>query len=380
MASRVLLVLAACAHSAFTPGAASRRQPPTPGSLPGDLMTPEQLEQLRAVPLRTLPEHTGGHFDCKVREYAYEYAQSLQAWRGATKMREIFDSLQLTTLCNGTFDATRFGATPRAHTHEHLSDGGSLKAFVDAFGSTTRRGAALNDASAPFSTVHDAVAALRAVRRSSRQRATVVLREGTHYMTSTLELGPQDSHMSFVNYPGEAASMSGAMPLATDWRPYRPPASVKRQAAADIWVCDLSSQNVRALPGLRVDGARSGRASFPNRQPETSIFPDGWIADKTALWAPPLPPKKNETHVTVASPMLRDKTMFQQYMVGIGGHCERYTPPVSYWCGASPNGGCFGGCFQSFPSALTYSKLKDWKNPSKGIVTAWRPNHWANWM
>ena len=28
--------------------------------------------------------------------------------------------------------------------------------------------------------------------------------------------------------------------------------------------------------------------------------------------------------------MLHDKTMFQQYMVGVGGHCEHYTPPVSY--------------------------------------------------
>lgn len=55
---------------------------PTPGSLPGILMTDEQLAQLTSVPVGTLPAHTGTHFDCKVREYAYEYAQKLQSWRG----------------------------------------------------------------------------------------------------------------------------------------------------------------------------------------------------------------------------------------------------------------------------------------------------------
>lgn len=120
------------------------------------------------------------------------------------------------------------------------------------------------------------------------------------------------------------------------------------------------------------------RASFPNRDPELSIFPDGWVTEKT-LWTPPKPPARNESFVTLESPMLHDKTMFQQYMVGVGGHCEHYTPPVSYWCSEHPSG---GGAFSfRVPSGLTYPHLKDWKSPTKGgIVNAWRPAHWANWM
>lgn len=118
------------------------------------------------------------------------------------------------------------------------------------------------------------------------------------------------------------------------------------------------------------------RASFPNRDPELSIFPKGWVTDKTQ-WTPPIPPKVNETFVTLASPMLHDKTMFQNYMVGVGGHCGGYTPPVSYWCSEHPSG---GGAFSfRVPSGLTYSKLKEWKNPKGGIINAWRPAHWANW-
>ena len=173
----------------------------------------------------------------------------------------------------------------------------------------------------------------------------IVLREGTHY-SNGLELGPEDSQLVFVNYPGELASVSGAMTLNTDWKPYGRAAYSKDQqtASKDIWVTDLSDQHIHSVPGLRVDGARAVRASFPNRNPERSIFPDGWIADKSARWIPPIPPSRNETHVTVRSLSLHDKTMFKNYMVGVGGHCERYTPPVSYWCGAAPSGGCFGGC------------------------------------
>jgi hypothetical protein len=371
MMASVLLLLSCSAAAVASP---------TPGTLLGERMTPEQLEHLSSsVPVHmrngvgTKPAHTGGHFDCKVRAYAYEYAQTLQAWRGSEKMKEVFDSLELETLCKQTFNASDFVATPAAHTHALLDDDRTPKAFVDGTAEATR--ALLGSPSAPFATVHDAVAALRAVPRAPGQRALVILRGGTHYMTSTLELGPADSHVSIVNYPGEVASMSGAMPIATNWKPHRVDAN---SGATNIYVADLSSQKVKSVPGLRVDGARGVRASFPNRNPELSIFPDGWVTDAT-MWTPPKPPTRNETFVTLASPMLHDKTMFQNYMVGVGGHCEHYTPPVSYWCSEHPSG---GGAFSfRVPSGLTYSKLKDWKDPTKGgIVNAWRPAHWANWM
>lgn len=79
----------------------------------------------------TLPAHTGGHFDCKVRKYAYEYAQKLQSWRGATKMKEVFDSLELTTLCNQTYDSAIFAPTPLAHHHTLPAD--AHKAFVSTY-------------------------------------------------------------------------------------------------------------------------------------------------------------------------------------------------------------------------------------------------------
>ena len=97
------------------------------------------------------------------------------------------------------------------------------------------------------------------------ERAWVVLRGGTHYLTRTLELGARDSFLSFVSHAGEAAAMSGAMPIDTAWKVHG-----KASTGATIYVADLSKQasEVKGVKGLRVDGRRAVRASYPDRDPE----------------------------------------------------------------------------------------------------------------
>ena len=77
-------------------------------------------------------------------------------------------------------------------------------AYVSPGPGATDAAAALNDEAAPFASVHAAVAAVRAARKAGGERVWVVLREGTHYLGGTLELSAEDSHLSIVNYPGEA--------------------------------------------------------------------------------------------------------------------------------------------------------------------------------
>ena len=59
-----------------------------------------------------------------------------------------------------------------------------------------------DDETKPFPTIHAAVAALRQYNRGSAQ-AYILLREGTHALTETLELTPKDSHITFAPYPGQ---------------------------------------------------------------------------------------------------------------------------------------------------------------------------------
>ena len=126
---------------------------------------------------------------------------------------------------------------------------------------------------------------------------------------------------------------------------------------------------------------RAPRAGYPNRNPELSIFPDGWVDAIETKWKAPIPPTSTVDFVTLNSPNLTDKTMFQNYMVGVHGHCDIYDPPVSYWCSEHPSG---GGAFAfRAPSGLQYPAsvpLKKWSNPQGAIVNVWRPAHWANWM
>lgn len=269
-------------------------------------------------------------------------------------MKEVFDSLELSALCKKAFNPAGLGMTPSAYKGTFPEDVSAV-AYVASHeysaSDLDHKVSAIGDPDRPFRTVHAAIAAIRALDRAAGVYATIVLRKGTHYVGTTLELTAADSNLTFTNYPGEPVSLSGAAPLKTSWVAWGPNPADPSPDPKMIYVADLDGQGVKDIPGLRVGGRRGVRASFPDRDPETSIYPKGWVTDQTN-WIAPRPPAKNETFVTVPEPMLHDKTMFQNYMVGIGGHCSKFTPPVSYWCSEHPSG---GGAFSfRVPSGLTY--------------------------
>ena len=77
----------------------------------------------------------------------------------------------------------------------------------------------------PFATLHRARDAVR-VHRGGRAlpAADVVIGAGTHFLTSTLELGVGDSRIRFISAPGANAVLSGGEPLVTSsWQSAGPP-------------------------------------------------------------------------------------------------------------------------------------------------------------
>merc|ERR1712070_412814 len=73
---------------------------------------------------------------------------------------------------------------------------------------------------------------------------------------------------------------------------------------------------------------------------------------------------------------------YQQYMIGIGGLCTIYDPPVSYWCSDGVRG---GGAFAfRTPSGVTPKAgalpNAPYKDTSEMLINVWRPQRWANWM
>lgn len=44
--------------------------------------------------------------------------------------------------------------------------------------------------------------------------------QGTYYLSSTINLGPDNSGLTFSAYNGEAVEINGGIPLTTKWVPY----------------------------------------------------------------------------------------------------------------------------------------------------------------
>ena len=135
---------------------------------------------------------------------------------------------------------------------------------------------------------------------------------------------------------------------------------------------------------LRIGGKRAPRARHPNADPETDLWPVGYIPN-AEQWLQPPANHQQPQFVLVNNSALaeRGSTTFNQYSGGIGGPCAVFDPPFSYWCSEHPSG---GGGFQYFvPRGLIFpnGSLPDmpWEKKGVGAVAhVWRRSHWANWM
>ena len=110
----------------------------------------------------------------------------------------------------------------------------------------------------------------------------IVLRGGVHYLSATLEMTAQHSSLTLMNFPGERAFLSGAVPLPSPaWKRWKGP----------IWSADLgdAAANLDDIVGLRVGGRRGIRARYPNADPEFGFGPaltaDGFLPIDNSSWA-----------------------------------------------------------------------------------------------
>ena len=230
---------------------------------------------------------------------------------------------------------------------------------------------------APFSDIQAAIEL--AVSRASK---TVVLRGGTYYLPKTLQVEPRHSGISIQAFPGESPVVSGGRSLDVKWCP------VDVKGKKNIYVADLSGQ-VESVPGLQLNGVRATRARYPNLPGGIEVSPGYGAMIKSAKgrWTPPDLSKlgKIEFHTDMLPEHTRNDStdgFFQHYMIGIGGTCDIYDPPVSYWCSEHTSG---GGAFAfRVPAGVAVNKSalpnSPYKNPSQAIMNVWRPARWANWM
>ena len=71
----------------------------------------------------------------------------------------------------------------------------------------------------PYKTVSRA---LKASRSSPGAKRTILLRAGMHHLSETIALDGRDNGLTIQNYNGEAAWLSGGVPLKTSWTKWKP--------------------------------------------------------------------------------------------------------------------------------------------------------------
>ena len=132
-----------------------------------------------------------------------DYAQKLQPWRPASAFQEVADAL------NGAVEAQNCKVAPSTKHHALRASANAAErrvldypipssgklVFVSPAGAND--GADGSEAR-PFVSLHQAIAAIRAERAAAgvteptiADRATVVLRHGSHFLAQTLELGSE---------------------------------------------------------------------------------------------------------------------------------------------------------------------------------------------
>eukprot|EP01043_Picozoa_sp_COSAG02_P068467 COSAG02_NODE_11382_length_1735_cov_1.017726_1_plen_280_part_10 len=184
---------------------------------------------------------------------------------GPKNLRSVWDSLELETACVG--QQTRPPARPTAP----AGLPGSVPAaalFVDyANGHDGNSGTVAS----PLKTVEFALQQSIATTATPRP---IVLRNGTHQLRTTLNIGPSHSGLQLSAYPGEHVVLSGGVELNLEFSPAvlnsgsalvaTLPSTLSRQVYTELFVSDKNG-NPLNLHGL----SRYTKARWPDGNPET---------------------------------------------------------------------------------------------------------------
>lgn len=229
----------------------------------------EELELIRRLQNAGVPDDVPENFDCQARYLAYNVSLKMQPSRAP--MKEVWDSLQLTTLCNMKFNphvsaplsssqSPRDGLTQEAgDTGDQSPPAVSYRIFVDQKNGDDNS----EEPHKPDRPLRNIWRALEHARHFRKQRGgrpnangkrsadtdmsgavddslpvSIVLRGGVHYLNETLQITVEDSSTILESYTGETAVISGGKLLSPTWKPYNvsgEPRMVVQEGADNVW-------------------------------------------------------------------------------------------------------------------------------------------------
>ena len=194
------------------------------------LVASASLCSAQIVPFGPDPPGVPSDFLCEWRNNVLNYSTKIRP----DAKQLVYDALAINQYCNGTTNRPSDLETPTIFPPalQTISDD-SRTLYVDG-----TNGADSNPGTAdkPFKTIQPAVEASRTF--SGNDRKTVVIKEGTYYLTGPLELAPADSSLTIQNQGGDEVWLSGGTLLGgLKWSEYK----VSADSNQNIWQADVSS-------------------------------------------------------------------------------------------------------------------------------------------
>jgi hypothetical protein len=204
--------------------------------------------------------------ECMIFGLAYEYALRLLPERSPNL--DVWNALTLGPNCGAmpppTAEALGIPSPWPPSSHSFSQTAGPMF-YVSPSGADSNDGSE----AFPFATISHAVDTSRSARAPGSGPVTIILRGGVHILSDTISLDTRDQYLSILNYPGEAAWVSGGSALANlIWNPVNVTAG-----GANIYSAHVSSPPtyVTSLNTVAADGSPSKRlyrAQYPNFNPE----------------------------------------------------------------------------------------------------------------
>eukprot|EP01083_Nonionella_stella_P190494 705505_1 len=338
--------------------------------------------------------------ECNVRLMAYEYALSIQSYRGATQPLT-YQALQIDTYCNSTNVNSRTNpkyvryrnALMKHKIRQHsvnkiIDDATVYTVYVDPnHGNDDVNNGSIHS---PFLSLQRALQSTRSFKSNPRNKQ-IVIRSGTLFLNETITLSPTtfDNNLQIIGYPTEDVWISGGARINDlKWTKYN-----DGNASHNIWMTPLDPSFVSQLFNHTIYSLftenphkRLVRARFPNGNLEVFRQNNMFIsATNTIEWFVPYgqPPKQIFKNLSCSLPSndgiclnKSAQTYYNHYTAGYDNICDIWNTE-NFWCGNYTSGGwAFEDKFMStagrrqLPVGMRYNK----SNAIGARISSWKSN------
>jgi hypothetical protein len=361
------------------------------------------------------PADVSPEADCDLRLLAWQYGLSMRPDE-APHFQSLYDALQLAACPVGAVGVSTTASSDKS-SEASVSGAdigaGAEEVFISLTGSDVSGTGAMN---APFKTPQRGVQACREIRALEQKLAarngspssanmsplscTVTLRNGTYRLAAgkPLMIEAADSFLTVRSFPGEAATLSGAVVL--DGLSWERAQSTETNSGVVIWRATVPSALAVEIPGLRVNGRRAPRARYPNiadiesvdsqgplegfiaQQPPPAEAGWGWIAANLSIGVDHISTAADWPDVQWIATQTRPAgSSFGSPGVHTqgtgGGTCDQLAVSTAYFCGSHiPRG---NSLLHRGPAGLrkpehVLPNARHYHNVSGAVIHMWRTN------